>query len=61
MCIRDSCTVENFTEESCILKTPDNRYVIFGVNLRIKEYGDLVIRIESDGIKKIEIVGDMDE
>ena len=53
--VNDRCTVENFTEESCILKTPD------GVNLRIKEYGDLVIRIESDGIKKIEIVGDMDE
>ena len=59
--VNDRCTVENFTEESCILKTPDNRYVIFGVNLRIKEYGDLVIRIESDSIKKIEIVGDKNE
>ena len=59
--INDRCTVENFTEESCILKTPDNCYLISGINLRIKEYGDLVIRIESDRIKKIEIVGDVDE
>ena len=35
--------------------------MILGVNLRIKEYGDLVIRIESDSIKKIEIVGDKNE
>ena len=29
--------------------------------LSIKEYGDFIIRIESDSIKKIEIVGDRDE
>ena len=56
--VNDHCTVENFTETSCILKTPENKYIISGENLRIKEYGDLVIRIESDRIKKIEIVGD---
>ncbi len=53
--------MENFTETSCILKTPENKYIISGENLRIKEYGDLVIRIESDRIKKIEIVGDRNE
>lgn len=59
--VNDHCTVENFTETSCILKTPENKYIISGENLRIKEYGDLVIRIESDRIKKIEIVGDRNE
>lgn len=59
--VNDRCTVEHFTEESCVLKTPDHQYMILGVNLRIKEYGDLVIRIESDSIKKIEIVGDKNE
>lgn len=59
--VNDHCTVENFMETSCILKTPENKYIISGENLRIKEYGDLVIRIESDRIKKIEIVGDRNE
>ena len=59
--VNDHCTVENFTETSGILKTPENKYIISGENLRIKEYGDLVIRIESDRIKKIEIVGDRNE
>lgn len=59
--VNDRCTVESFTEELCELKTPDNRYLIEGINLRIKEYGDFIIRIESDRVKKIEIVGDRDE
>ena len=59
--VNDRCTLESFTEELCELKTSDNHYLIVGVNLRIKEYGDFIIRIESDSIKKIEIVGDRDE
>lgn len=59
--INDRCTVEQFTEEFCKIKTPHICYELTGANLRVKEYGDFVIRIESDGVKKIEIVGDQNE
>lgn len=59
--INDRCTVEHFSEEFCKIKTPHICYELTGVNLRVKEYGDFVIRIESDGVKKIEIVGDQNE
>ena len=44
-----------------MVKTPDCTYQLSGINFRVKEYGDFVIRIESDGVKKIEIVGDENE
>ena len=55
------CTVEHFTDDFCMVKTPDCTYQLSGINFRVKEYGDFVIRIESDGVKKIEIVGDENE
>ena len=59
--INDRCTVEHFTDDFCMVKTPDCTYQLSGINFRVKEYGDCVIRIESDGVKKIEIVGDENE
>lgn len=53
--------VEHFTDDFCMVKTPDCTYQLSGINFRVKEYGDFVIRIESDGVKKIEIVGDENE
>ncbi|HAX73435.1 MAG TPA: hypothetical protein DCY20_07920 [Firmicutes bacterium] len=59
--INDKCLVDHFSEEYCIIQTPTVQYVLAGTNLRIKEYGDYVLKIESDGVKKIEIVGDNSE
>lgn len=53
--INTRCIVKNFTDELCQVANSEGQYLITGTNLRIKEYGDLFIRIESDGIKTIEI------
>ncbi|MGL4335341.1 MAG: hypothetical protein ACRCST_00500 [Turicibacter sp.] len=61
MVINDQCYVDHFCDDNCVIHTPHGQYLIEGTMLRIKEYGDYVLRIESEGIKKIEIVGDKGE
>lgn len=61
--INHRCIVNQFTDEVCTISTPEGRYRLSGKNLRVKEYGDYFIRIESDGIDKIEVIqaGDQHE
>jgi hypothetical protein len=59
--INNRCVIKQFTDEDCILATPEGGYRIEGRNLRVKEYGDSFIRIDSDGIKKLELIGDGDK
>ena len=59
--INSQCIVREFTDEICQISTPEGGYHLTGINLRIKEYGDSFIRIESDGIAKIEIIKDGDK
>ena len=59
--INHHCLVKQFTEDTCLISTPEGRYRLTGKNLRVKEYGDCFIRIESDGIEKIEVMQEEDE
>ena len=58
--ISSTCVIEHFTDSECVLQVLNGvRYEIFGVNLSVREYGDMYIRIESDGISQL-IIGDKD-
>lgn len=59
--INDRCTVEHFADDFCIVRASSCTYRLSGIDFSVKEYGDFVIRIESNGVKKIEIVGDVNE
>lgn len=59
--INNRCLVKEFTDDTCLISTPEGRYYLTGTNLRIKDYSERFIRIESDGIKKIEIIKDGDK
>ncbi|MCL1950956.1 MAG: YabP/YqfC family sporulation protein [Turicibacter sp.] len=51
--ISNRCSIKQFTETGCHIIVPNGRYEISGQNLRVAEYGDDFVRIESDLIKCI--------
>ena len=51
--ISNKCSIKHFADDICIVQTPEGRYEVSGDNLRVAEYGDYFIRIESDYIEKI--------
>lgn len=55
--INTACHIKEFNEDSCDIITAGGQYRITGSDLRVKEYGDSFMRIESSGIDKIEILG----
>ncbi len=57
--IQAQCYVKEFTDTRCVIHTPHGHYQIKGQNLSLNEYADFVLKIQSDGISQIEIVGDL--
>jgi len=51
--ISNRCSIKHFTDDVCQVDTPQGRYEVAGHNLRVAEYGDHFIRIESDLIEFI--------
>ena len=50
--------IMSFTEDECRLDAVGgSSYKITGRNLRIKEYSDFYIRVESDSIEEVKIIG----
>ena len=50
--------IMGFTESECRLAAAGgSSYKITGKNLRIKEYSDFYIRVESDNIEEVKIIG----
>ena len=51
--ISTRCFIRHFTDDICTVETLQGNYEIEGTNLRVVEYGDSYIRIESDMIQNI--------
>lgn len=51
--ISNRCSIKHFTDDICLVDTPQGQYEVAGSNLRVVEYGDEFIRIESDLIELI--------
>ena len=59
--IQAQCYVEVFTDTECVIHTSYGNYKITGKNLSLNEYADFILRIQSDGILRVEIEGDCHE
>jgi len=51
--ISNRCSIKQFADDSCLIIIPQGKYEIVGENLRVAEYGDDFVRIESDLIASI--------